>query len=149
MRRAADAGIPTFSVALSDYRDRSAWNQALAATLGSYSPDLVLLAGFMRLIESATVSRFAMVNTHPSLLPAFPGAHAVRDALAHGVRVSGATVHRVDSGLDSGPILAQVAVPVNVDDTEVSLLARIQAAEKPLFVETIRQLCTSIEESRL
>jgi len=92
------------------------------------------------------VSRFDMVNTHPSLLPSFPGAHAVRDALAHGVKVSGVTVHRVDAGLDSGPILAQAAVPVRPDDTEASLQARIQVAEKPLFVDTIRALCLSYEE---
>jgi phosphoribosylglycinamide formyltransferase-1 len=85
-----------------------------------------------------------MVNTHPSLLPSFPGAHAIEDALAHGVKVTGVTVHRVDAGLDSGPILAQAAVPVLAGDTPDTLRERIQAVEKPLFVDTIRQLCGSL-----
>jgi phosphoribosylglycinamide formyltransferase-1 len=147
MKRAADAGIETFEVALADHLDRSSWNAALAAALAAHQPDLVVLAGFMRVIAGATVQRFPMVNTHPSLLPSFPGAHAVKDALAHGVTVTGVTVHRVDAGLDSGPILAQVAVPVLPGDTEATLQARVQVAEKPLFIDTIRQLCISIEES--
>jgi phosphoribosylglycinamide formyltransferase-1 len=147
MKRAADAGIDTFEVALADYPDRASWDQALAEALAEWQPDLVVLAGFMRVIGGSTVERFAMVNTHPSLLPSFPGAHAVADALAHGVTITGVTVHRVDAGLDSGPILAQVAVPVLPTDTQQSLQARVQEAEKPLFIETIRQLCISIEES--
>lgn len=148
MKRAADAGIETVELALADFPDRSSWDRALADAVDSYKPDLVVLAGFMRVLSAETVERFDMINTHPSLLPSFPGAHAVADALAHGVRVTGVTVHRVDSGLDSGPILAQVAVPVLPEDTEDSLRARIQEAEKPLFIDTIRQLCISIEESR-
>ena len=105
----------------------------------------MLLAGFMRVLAPATVSRFEMINTHPSLLPSFPGGHAVADALAHGVKVTGVTVHRVDAGLDSGPILAQAAVPVLDDDTVDTLRQRIQAAEKPLFLDTIRQLCLRTE----
>lgn len=147
LKRAADAGVETFALPLSDFADRAAWDAALREAIAEYRPDLVVLAGFMRILSAATVSRFPMVNTHPSLLPAFPGAHAIRDALAHGVRVSGVTVHRVDAGLDSGPILAQQAVPVRPEDTEDSLRERIQATEKPLFVEVIRQLCLSIEES--
>jgi phosphoribosylglycinamide formyltransferase-1 len=141
MRRAAEAGVPTFAVALADHPDRAAWDVALADAIASYRPDLVLLAGFMRVLAPATVSRFEMINTHPSLLPSFPGGHAVADALAHGVKVSGVTVHRVDAGLDSGPILAQAAVPVLDGDTEDTLRQRIQAAEKPLFLDTIRRLC--------
>ena len=148
MKRAADAGIETFAVALADYPDRARWDEALAEALATFTPDLVVLAGFMRVIAGSTVARFPMVNTHPSLLPSFPGAHAVADALAHGVKITGVTVHRVDAGLDSGPILAQVAVPVRPDDTLDTLQARVQEAEKPLFIETIRQLCISIEESR-
>jgi phosphoribosylglycinamide formyltransferase-1 len=147
MKRAVHAGIPTFAVALADYPNRAAWDRALYAALAELAPDLVVLAGFMRVLDSATVDRFRMVNTHPSLLPSFPGAHAVRDALQHGVKITGVTVHWVDAGLDSGPILAQVAVPVIEGDTEASLLARVQEAEKPLFIGTIRQLCISIEES--
>ena len=141
MARAAAAGIPTFAAPLADYSDRAGWNAALAEQIAGYRPDLVLLAGFMRVLDAATVSRFEMINTHPSLLPSFPGGHAVADALAHGVKVTGVTVHRVDAGLDSGPILAQTAVPVLDGDTADTLRERIQAAEKPLFVETIRQLC--------
>ncbi|HEX2902178.1 MAG TPA: phosphoribosylglycinamide formyltransferase [Jatrophihabitans sp.] len=141
MARAAKAGIPTFAHAVADYPTRAAWDAALAADLAAHQPDLVVLAGFMRVIAGSTVDRFPMVNTHPSLLPSFPGAHAIPDALAHGVRVSGVTVHRVDAGLDSGPILAQAAVEVRPDDTEDSLRERIQSVEKPLFVQAIRQLC--------
>jgi len=141
MARAESAGIPTFSLALPDYTSRAEWDAALAAELARHRPDLVVLAGFMRVIAAGTVEAYSMVNTHPSLLPSFPGAHAVRDALAHGVKVSGVTVHRVDAGLDSGPILAQAAVEVRPDDTEQSLQERIQVVEKPLYVEAIRQLC--------
>jgi len=145
MRRAAAAGVPTFAAALADYPDRASWDAALAEQIAAHRPDLVLLAGFMRVLAAATVSRFEMINTHPSLLPAFPGGHAVDDALAHGVKITGVTVHRVDAGLDSGPILAQVAVPVLDGDTVDSLRQRIQLAEKPLFLDTIRQLCLSFE----
>ncbi|MFL6162902.1 MAG: phosphoribosylglycinamide formyltransferase [Jatrophihabitantaceae bacterium] len=141
IRRAEAAGLETFTVPFADYSDRADWDAALAKAIGGYQPDLVALAGFMRLLAADTVRRFAMVNTHPSLLPSFPGAHAVADALAHGVKVTGVTVHRVDAGLDSGPILAQAAVEVVAGDTAETLRSRIQAVEKPLFVETIRQLC--------
>lgn len=141
MARAEAMGVPTFAHALADYPRRADWDAALAAELAELKPDLVVLAGFMRVIAGDTVERFPMVNTHPSLLPSFPGAHAIPDALAHGVKLSGVTVHRVDAGLDSGPILAQAAVEVRPDDTEDSLRERIQAVEKPLFVQAIRQLC--------
>jgi phosphoribosylglycinamide formyltransferase-1 len=144
MRRAEAAGVQTFAVPMADYPDRPAWDAALAEAIGKHQPDLVALAGFMRLLAAETVNRFPMVNTHPSLLPSFPGAHAVADALAHGVKVTGVTVHRVDAGLDSGPILAQAAVQVRDDDTVDSLHSRIQGVEKPLFVETIRHLCRSL-----
>ena len=146
MQRAAAAGVPTFAVPMADYPDRAAWDAALAEAIAQYRPDLVALAGFMRLLAADTVARFDMVNTHPSLLPSFPGAHAVSDALAYGVKLTGVTVHRVDAGLDSGPILAQAAVQVRPDDTVDTLRARIQAVEKPLFVQVIRQLCGSPEQ---
>jgi phosphoribosylglycinamide formyltransferase-1 len=145
MQRAVAAEVPTFTVPMADYPNRAAWDAALAEAIGRHRPDLVVLAGFMRLLAAETVARFEMVNTHPSLLPSFPGAHAVADALAYGVKVSGVTVHRVDAGLDTGPILAQAAVEVRPDDTVDSLRERIQAIEKPLFVETIRRLCDSRE----
>ena len=141
MRRAAEAGVATFATPLADYADRDDWNAALAEAIAGHQPDLVLLAGFMRVLAPAVVSRFEVINTHPSLLPSFPGGHAVADALAHGVKVTGVTVHRVDAGVDTGPILAQAAVPVRDGDTVDTLRQRIQLAEKPLFLDTIRQLC--------
>jgi formyltetrahydrofolate-dependent phosphoribosylglycinamide formyltransferase len=145
MVRAQAAGVATFSVALRDYADRDTWNSALADTIAAHDPDLVVLAGFMRILGPKVVGRFRIVNTHPALLPAFPGAHAVRDALAAGATGTGVTVHWVDEGVDTGPVIAQVAVAVEPSDDESALLARIQAAEKPLYVSTIRQLVREIE----
>ena len=140
MQRAQDAGVPTFAVALRDHPDRAAWNDELAASIAKHEPDLVVLAGFMRLLAPSVVTRFRIVNTHPALLPAFPGAHAIRDALAAGATSTGVTVHWVDEGVDTGPVIAQVTVPVQPDDDENTLRTRIQAAEKPLYLETLRQL---------
>jgi phosphoribosylglycinamide formyltransferase-1 len=146
MTRASAAGIEIFAQPLADYADRTSWDAAFAETLASYQPDLVVLAGFMRLLAADTVGKFRIVNTHPALLPAFPGAHAIRDALAYGVKVTGVTVHWVDAGIDTGPIIAQVAVPVADGDTEDGLRARVQAAERPLYVQTIRQLCEELSQ---
>jgi formyltetrahydrofolate-dependent phosphoribosylglycinamide formyltransferase len=140
--RAAAVGIDTFAVALREHPDRAAWNDALAEAIAKREPDLVVLAGFMRILGPQVVRRFRIVNTHPALLPAFPGAHALRDALAAGVRTTGVTVHWVDEGVDTGPVIAQVAVPVEAGDDEQSLRARVQAAEKPLYLSTIRALVT-------
>lgn len=140
MERAVRAGVPTFTVALGDHPDRDAWNETLSDRIAAYEPDLVVLAGFMRILGPKVVGRFRIVNTHPALLPAFPGAHAIRDALAAGVSTSGVTVHWVDEGVDTGPVIAQVAVPVEPGDDEAGLRARIQAAEKPLYVQAIREL---------
>ncbi|MCW2494428.1 MAG: phosphoribosylaminoimidazolecarboxamide formyltransferase/IMP cyclohydrolase [Jatrophihabitans sp.] len=145
MTRAEAAGVPTFARALRDYPDRAAWNAGLAEAIASYEPDLVVLAGFMRLLAPEVVRRFRIVNTHPALSPAFPGAHAIRDALAAGATETGVTVHWVDEGVDTGPIIVQQAVPVLPDDDEESLRTRIQAAEKPLYVQAIRRLCTAAE----
>jgi formyltetrahydrofolate-dependent phosphoribosylglycinamide formyltransferase len=141
MKRAVAAGVPTFAVPLADFPDRAAWNDALAAHLASWEPDLVVLAGFMRVLGPAVVRAFRIVNTHPALLPSFPGAHAVRDALAAGVTSTGVTVHWVDEGVDTGPVITQVAVAVEPGDDEQTLRARIQQAEKPLYVNAIRQFC--------
>lgn len=141
MSRAEAGGVETFTVALRDHPDRTAWNDALADRIAGYGPDLVVLAGFMRILAPQVVRRFRIINTHPALLPAFPGADAIRDALAAGVDTTGVTVHWVDEGVDTGPVLAQVEVPVLPGDDEASLRARVQAAEKPLFVRTIRSLC--------
>ncbi|SHG01594.1 formyltetrahydrofolate-dependent phosphoribosylglycinamide formyltransferase [Jatrophihabitans endophyticus] len=138
--RARAAGVDTFAVALPDQPDRAAWNRALEAAIAAHEPDLVVLAGFMRILDVGVVQRFRIVNTHPALLPAFPGAHALRDALAAGVSHTGVTVHWVDEGVDTGPILAQVAVPVEPGDDEDSLRARVQAAERPLYVRTVTGL---------
>ena len=143
MVRADHAGVLTFAHALADYPDRAAWNVGLADAIAGYEPDLVILAGFMRVLAPSVVGRFRIVNTHPALLPAFPGAHAIRDALAAGVDETGVTVHWVDDGVDTGPVIVQQAVPVLPGDDEVSLRARIQAAEKPLYVQALRQLCAN------
>jgi phosphoribosylglycinamide formyltransferase-1 len=144
--RAAARGIATFVVPFGEYADRTRWNRDLEAVVAGYAPDLVVHAGFLRILDADLVARFAMVNTHPSLLPAFPGVgiRAVRAALAAGVKLSGVTVHRVDAGVDSGPILAQAAVPVLADDDEHTLFERIKAVEKPLYVQTIRDLCKEL-----
>lgn len=144
IQKAAAAGVPTFAHPIAPGSDRALWNTQMADAIAGHSPDLVVLAGFMRVLAPDLVRRFRIVNTHPSLLPSFPGAHAIRDALAHGVRVSGVTVHWVDEGLDSGPILAQAAVDVRPDDTEDTLRARIQDVEKPLYLTTIRTLAKEL-----
>ena len=142
LERAAQAGVPTFTCALADAPDRDAWNLALADAVAQHAPDLVVLAGFMRILSADFLARFPgrVVNTHPALLPSFPGAHAVADALAYGVRVSGVTVHFVDEGVDTGPVIAQAAVTVQDDDDESSLQARIQDVERPLYVEAVDRL---------
>ena len=149
LERARAVGVETFVVPFADYGDRSDWNRAFEAAIAAYEPDLVVLAGFMRLFDAGLVERFRVVNTHPALLPSFPGVggRAVRAALKAGVKLAGATVHVVDAGMDTGPILAQVAVPVEDDDDEHTLFARIQAAEKPLYVETLRRLIKEIENA--
>jgi phosphoribosylglycinamide formyltransferase-1 len=141
MTRSAAAGIETFTVEMADFSDRASWNMALRQRIAEFEPDLVVLAGFMRILAPSVVSRFRLVNTHPSLLPAFPGAHALRDALAAGVASTGVTVHWVDEGVDTGPIIAQAPVAIEPGDDEDTLRARVQAVEKPLFVQTISQLC--------
>lgn len=142
---AADAGIATAIVSPSDFADRATWDAAMARTIAAFDPDLVVCAGFMRLLGEPVLQAFPghIVNTHPALLPAFPGAHAVRDALAAGVKVTGCTVMIVDEGVDTGPILAQRAVAVREDDTEASLHERIKAAEKELMIDTIGTMVRS------
>lgn len=141
---AEDAGLPSFRVRVADHPDRTAWDAALTAAVAEHEPDLVVSAGFMKILGPQFLERFhgCVVNTHPALLPAFPGAHAVADALAYGVRVSGCTVHLVDSGVDTGPILAQQAVPVRDDDTEETLHERIKTAERALLVDVLAALAT-------
>jgi formyltetrahydrofolate-dependent phosphoribosylglycinamide formyltransferase len=142
--RARAAGVDTFVVPFRDYPDRAAWNRDFEKALAACDPDLVVLAGFMRILDAAIVTGFRIVNTHPALLPAFPGAHAIRDALAAGATSTGVTVHWVDEGVDTGPVIAQVAVPVEPGDDEDALRERVQAAEKPLYVSTLKTLCREI-----
>ncbi|NVN52331.1 phosphoribosylglycinamide formyltransferase [Mycolicibacterium hippocampi] len=139
---AAAASVPTFTVPLGDHPDRAAWDAAMTEATAAHQPDLVVSAGFMKILGPSFLSRFParVVNTHPALLPAFPGAHAVRDALAYGVRVTGCTVHLVDAGTDTGPILAQQAVPVLDGDDEATLHERIKVIERDLLVDVLAAL---------
>lgn len=145
LQRAAELGVGTVVVRPGDHADRAAWDVALAEELRRLRPDWLVSAGFMRILGPAVLAAFPqrIVNTHPALLPSFPGAHAVPDALAHGVRVSGCTVHLVDAGTDTGPVLAQEAVPVLADDDEASLHERIKVVERDLLVEVVAGLVTS------
>lgn len=150
LEHARRRGLPTFVCALAEHPDRAAWDRALAAQLSAYEPDLVVSAGFMKLVGPAVLEAFdgRLINTHPALLPAFPGAHAVRDALAAGVPTTGATVHVVDAGLDTGPVLAQREVPVAPDDDEARLHERIKGVERLLLVETVAQLVPTLLTTR-
>ncbi len=141
---AAAAGIPSYRVAVGDYPDRPAWDDAIADATARHGPDLIVSAGFMKILGPVFLARFPgrVVNTHPALLPAFPGAHAVPEALAYGVKVSGCTVHLVDAGVDTGPILAQRAVDVLDGDDEASLHERIKVVERRLLVEVLAVLAT-------
>lgn len=141
---ASDAGVPGYTTRLGDHADRDAWDTAITAATAEHQPDLVVSAGFMKILGPQFLSRFAgrVVNTHPALLPAFPGAHAVPDALAYGVRVTGCSVHLVDAGVDTGPILAQEAVPVREDDDEGTLHERIKVVERRLLVEVLAAMAT-------
>lgn len=136
---AAEAGLPSFRVRVGEYPDRTAWDAALTAATAAHRPDLIVSAGFMKILGATFLNRFPgrVVNTHPALLPSFPGAHAVPDALAYGVKVTGATVHLVDAGVDTGPVLAQQAVEVLVGDDEQSLHERIKVVERRLLVDVL------------
>jgi phosphoribosylglycinamide formyltransferase-1 len=142
LARGEDAGIPVFVQEPMAYASRDDWNLALTERVAGFAPDWVVSAGFMRILGPVFVDAFPgrIVNTHPALLPAFAGAHGVRDALRYGVKVTGCTVHVVDHGVDTGPILAQRAVDVRPDDDEASLHERIKEVERILLVETLARL---------
>jgi phosphoribosylglycinamide formyltransferase 1 len=144
LARAKSAGIPTLVLAVSDYATRAEWDRALTAEVAAYEPDLVISAGFMKLLGAEFLERFEgrIINTHPALLPSFPGMHGPRDALAYGVKVTGATVFLVDAGVDSGVILDQQAVAVADDDTVETLHERIKVVERELLVAITHQLAT-------
>lgn len=146
LRRAAAAGVPTFVCDPQNFADRRAWNDALAHELHEAKPDLVVSAGFMRILGPAVVAAFRIVNAHPSLLPEFPGAHAVRDALGAGVAETGCTVHWVDNGVDTGPVIAQVRIPIEPGDDEATLHERIKVVERELLVRTVRELLEQVRQ---
>ena len=141
---ATAASLPSFKVRLAEHPDRDAWDAALTEATAAHSPDLVVSAGFMKILGQTFLSRFCgrILNTHPTLLPAFPGAHGVAEALAHGVKVTGCTVHLVDAGTDTGPILAQQPIPVLDDDDEQTLHERIKVTERRLLVDVVAAVAT-------
>lgn len=145
LERAERAGIPTYVCRVQDHADRAEWDRALARATAEHRPDLVVSAGFMKIVGTEFLARFGgrFVNTHPALLPSFPGAHGVRDALAYGVKVTGCTVHFVDDGVDTGPIIAQSVVEVRDEDhtdAGTALHERIKEVERRLLVEVVGRL---------
>jgi phosphoribosylglycinamide formyltransferase-1 len=142
LARAERAGVPTFVHRVAEFPDRAAWDAALTKTVAAYEPDLVVLAGFMKLTGPEFLARFGgrTVNTHPALSPSFPGMHGPRDALAYGVKVTGCTLFLVDAGVDTGAVVAQAAVPVLDDDDEATLHERIKSVERQLLVGTVGRM---------
>lgn len=151
LTRAESAGIETFLVNFSDYANRAEWDEALATTIARYQPDLIVSAGFMRIAGKNVLKDFGgrFINTHPALLPAFKGAHAVEDALAYGVKYTGSSIHLVDEGVDTGPLLAQEPVPVLPDDTVEALHDRIKIVERRLLCEVIADIVTDGPSARV
>jgi phosphoribosylglycinamide formyltransferase 1 len=141
---ATEASLPTFTVRLADHPDRAAWDAALTAAVAAHAPDLIVSAGFMKILGPQFLTQFCgrTLNTHPTLLPAFPGAHGVAEALAYGVKVTGCTVHLVDAGTDTGPILAQEPIAVLDDDDEQTLHERIKVTERRLLVDAVAAVAT-------
>lgn len=142
LKRAEAAGVPTAVVPFADYEVRDDWDRALFDRVADAQPDLVVAAGFMRLLAPRWIQRWPVLNTHPALLPSFPGAHGVRDALAYGVKVTGATVMFIDDGVDTGPIVAQAAVPVLDGDDEITLHERIKTVEHRLLSDAVKLFCS-------
>jgi formyltetrahydrofolate-dependent phosphoribosylglycinamide formyltransferase len=142
--RAESAGIPTFVCRVADYEHRAAWDEALTDTCAGFDPDLVISAGFLKLLGPRFLEEFPgrCINSHPALLPSFPGMHGVRDALAYGVKITGCTVFLVDAGMDSGPVIAQAAVAVHDDDDEQALTERIKASERALLADTVAAMAS-------
>lgn len=140
--RARKSGITTHLIPMKS--DRKQWDHELFQLLETLAPDLIVSAGFMRILSPETTARFKIINSHPALLPLFPGAHAVRDALAAGVAETGTSIHWVDAGIDTGEVIAQKRVPIQSGDTEESLHERIKIVERDLIVATIRSLQESL-----
>ena len=137
-------GIPTFVVSPGSFDTRENWANVLLANINHFKPDLVVLAGFMRILPANFVAALSpnLINTHPSLLPAFPGGHAVRDALNAGASVTGVTIHVVDEGVDTGPHIAQASVPVLAEDSEYDLHERIKVVERELLIATVKDIAS-------
>jgi phosphoribosylglycinamide formyltransferase-1 len=150
LAHAEEYGIPTFSVALSNFADRDAWGEALLEQIDVWSPDLVVLSGFMKLLPPRAVAALSpgLINTHPAYLPEFPGAHGVRDALAAGVTQTGASVIVVDNGVDSGPIVSQRRVPVLSGDSEGQLHDRIKVVERELLIQAVLDIANGVVDLR-
>ncbi|MCD6640339.1 MAG: phosphoribosylglycinamide formyltransferase [Nocardioides sp.] len=140
LARAERAGVPTFVRSVGDFETREGWDTAMATVVDRFEPDLVVCAGFMKLLGQEFLDRFLTLNTHPALCPAFPGMHGPRDALDYGVKVTGATLFVVDGGVDTGPIVAQVTVPVEADDDVESLHERIKVAERAMLVDAVGRI---------
>jgi phosphoribosylglycinamide formyltransferase-1 len=144
VERSDEAGLETFVVNFNSFPTREEWDAALADKVASYSPEVVVSSGFMRIVSPEFIARFGgrYLNTHPALLPAFPGAHGVRDALDYGVKVTGCTVHWADAGVDTGPIIAQEALPIADGEDEDSLHERIKVVERRLLIDVLRRLAS-------
>jgi phosphoribosylglycinamide formyltransferase 1 len=142
LTRAERAGVPTFVLRVPDYPDRAAWDTALTDAVAKHDPDLIVLAGFMKLVGAEFLARFGdrTVNTHPALSPSFSGMHGPRDALAYGVKVTGCTLFIVDDGVDTGPIVAQRVVEVLDDDDDESLHERIKVSERAMLVDAVGRM---------
>ena len=145
LARAQRAHIETFTIPM--LPDRAEWDRELETLIAALKPDLVVSAGFMRILSERITSRFKIINSHPALLPLFPGAHAVRDALAAGATETGTTIHWVDAGVDTGQVIAQERVEIHAGDTEESLHERIKIVERGLIVATIASLLTTLEKN--
>ena len=147
LERAEARHIESYTIPM--LADRAVWNTELEGLLAALRPDLVVSAGFMRILPEAITSRFKIINSHPALLPLFPGAHAVRDAMAAGATETGTTIHWVDAGVDTGEVIAQEKVEILPDDTEESLHERIKILERGLIVATIRKVLATLEISHV
>ncbi|MET3172369.1 UNVERIFIED_ORG: phosphoribosylglycinamide formyltransferase-1 [Arthrobacter sp. UYCu721] len=145
VERSSEAGLETFVVNFNSFPTRDEWDAALTVRVASYAPDVVVSSGFMRIVSADFIEAFngKYLNTHPALLPAFPGAHGVRDAMAYGVKVTGCTVHWADAGVDTGPIIAQEAVAIEPGETEETLHERIKVVERRLLVNTLAALAAA------
>lgn len=146
LQRALSAGIKTQVIEMKS--DRRKWDIEIISALQSHNPNFVISAGFMRILSAQCVAEFKIINSHPALLPLYPGANAVRDALADGAKVTGTTIHWVDSGVDTGEIIAQESVEITPTDTEATLHERIKIVERRLYVSTLQEILSQFVRSK-